>query len=124
MSRSRKSLNGDCAPLACYSNYFEIAHNEHEFLIGFFQYDPATSKAAPVSKIAIGPTLAKVLHEMLNDAVAKYEAEHGPLQSLSDSPDALQTLLQSFPEFEQRALDARLRRLSDPAAPKRTSRKR
>jgi hypothetical protein len=122
---SRKPANVVDLPLAKYANYFEVGHNAHEFLLKFCQYRPEAAELSLVTTIVLHPTLGKVLHGMLRDALAKYEEEHGPLKALAESPDAMRVLFQSVPDFEQRAVNARLRPLHDAAStPKRTSRKR
>jgi hypothetical protein len=113
------------APLARYSNYFEVGHNPYEFLIDFGQYQPESATVVLHTRIALGPTLAKVLHDMLRDAVVKYEAEHGEIRTIDDAQDPLRVLLQSLPDFEHRAVSARQRPLPEPTpATKRTPRKR
>ena len=125
MSRRPKPVNGADLPLAKYANYFEVGHNAHEFLLKFCQYRPEAAELCVVTTIVLHPTLGKVLHGMLRDALEKYEYENGPLKPLHDSPDAMRVLFQSVPDFEQRALNARLRPIQDAASPpKRTSRKR
>jgi hypothetical protein len=95
------------APLARYSNYFEVGHNAYEFLIDFGQYQPEVSEVVLHTRIVAGPTLMKFLHDMVRDAISKYEAENGPIPCLNDSQNPMEALLRSLPDFERRALNAR-----------------
>src|SRR5262245_13586471 len=121
VSRSRAR-----APLARYSNYFEVGHNAYECLIDFGQYQPDARDVVLHTRIAVSPALAKLLRDMLRGTVSKYEAEHGALPSLSDSRDALESLLRAMPDFESRAVRARRGSPGKPSptSPKRPTQKR
>ena len=97
------------APLARYSNYFEVGHNAYEFLIDFGQYQPEVAEVVLHTRIVAGPTLMKLLHDMVRDAISKYEAENGPIPCPNDSQNPMEVLLRSLPDFERRALSARHR---------------
>jgi len=101
--------------MARYSNYFEVGYNSYEFLIDFGQYQPEVSEVVLHTRIVAGPALTKVLHDMVRDAIAKYEAENSPIPSLKDSEDPMEMLLRSLPDFEKRAINARRR--AEPGSP-------
>lgn len=82
---SRKSQRIARAPLARYTNYFEVGHNACEFLINFGQFQPESAEVALHTRIAVGPIHAKLLAEMLWDAVRQHEADNGPILELTES---------------------------------------
>ena len=93
------------APRAAYANYFEVAHNAFEFLVDFGQFDPNAAVVTMHSRIATGPAHAKLLTQLLADAVARFEAEHGAIADLTE-PD-FEMLVVPPPDFEHRAALAR-----------------
>jgi hypothetical protein len=95
------------APLASYTNYFEVGHNAYEFLIDFGQYRPEVKEIALHTRIALGPSHAKLLARTLVTAVDGHEAEHGAIPEIDDSADPLVLVLRSLPDFERRAIAAR-----------------
>lgn len=97
------------APLARYSNYFEVGHNAYEFLIDFGQYQPELSEVVLHTRIVAGPTLTKLLHEMIHNAISQYESENGSIPCPNDYENPMEVLLRSLPDFELRALNARSR---------------
>jgi hypothetical protein len=107
------------APLASYTNYFEVGHNAYEFLIDFGQYRPEVKDVALHTRIALGPSHAKLLARTLVMAVDGHEAEHGVIPEIADAADPLALVLSSLPDFERRAIAAR--RAPSPGAPVRRS---
>jgi hypothetical protein len=105
------------APLARYSNYFEVGHNAYEFLIDFGQYQPEAAEVVLHTRIAVGPTHAKLLATTLSGAVALHEADNGPIAEASEPPDPLEIVLRSLPDFERRAVDARRGAATGASAP-------
>lgn len=101
------------APLAAYANYFEVGHNAFEFLIDFGQYQPEADAVTMHSRMATGPVHAKLLAGLLSDAVARFEAEHGPIADVAEAA-AFVPLLIPPPDFEQRAALARAGALLNP----------
>ena len=95
------------APLARYANYFEVGHNAYEFLLDYGQYQPETSSVVLHTRVALGPTHAKMLATMLNSAVERYEREHGAIHGVAEVLDPLDVVLKSLPDFERRAVAAR-----------------
>lgn len=97
------------APLARYVNYFELGHNPYEFLIDFGQYQPESEDVVFHTRIALGPTHAKLLAGMLGAAIERHEAEHGPVPDPANPLDPLEVILRSLPDFERRAVSVRRR---------------
>jgi len=95
------------APLARYTNYFEVGHNPYEFLVDLGQYQPEAKTVVLHTRIALGPTHAKLLHEMLARAIHEYETGNGVILEVPNSTDPLAVVLRSLPDFERRAVDAR-----------------
>ena len=104
------------APLARYTNYFEVGHNAYEFLLDFGQYQPELDAVVLHTRIAVGPTHAKLLAGTLSRAVARHEAEHGAIADALDGPDPLEVVMRSLPDFERRAIKARRRAAAGPSA--------
>ena len=97
-----------------YVNYFEVAHNPYEFLIELGQFRPSGhSQGGDLSihtPLAISPPYAKMLLELLAQAVAEHEAEHGTIAAIAEQGAAFDIVLRSLPEeFEQRARELRAR---------------
>jgi hypothetical protein len=101
-------------PLAAYANYFEVGHNAFEFLIDFGQYQPEADAVIMHSRMATGPVHAKLLAGLLSDAVARFEAEHGPIADVAEPAAEFVPLLIPPPDFEQRAALARAEALLAP----------
>lgn len=95
-----------------YVNYFEVAHNPYEFLIELGQFRPSAQPGGGDlsihTPVAISPPYAKMLSELLTQAVAEHEAEHGPIAAIGEQGAAFDIVLRSLPEeFEQRARELR-----------------
>ena len=102
-------------PLARYVNYFEVSHNAVEFLLDFGQYQPEAEAVSVHSRMAFGPTHAKLLVAMLSRAMLEFEARHGAVTDLLQESDPLDAIYDSLPDFECRA--AALLRQPDATAP-------
>ncbi|MDZ3832299.1 MAG: hypothetical protein U0S50_10825 [Sphingopyxis sp.] len=98
-----------CAPAASlYVNYFELGHNPYEFLIELGQYRPSASTGGGAigihTRLAIAPPYAKLLSQLLSNAVCEHESEHGKIPDLAASENSpFDEVLRSLPEFERRA---------------------
>jgi len=90
-------------PLARYVNYFEVSHNAVEFLLDFGQYQPEVESVSVHSRMAFGPTHAKLLVAMLSSAMREFEAQHGAVADLLQESDPLDAIYDSLPDFECRA---------------------
>jgi hypothetical protein len=95
-SRRRK------APLARYANYFEITHNAFEFLIDFGQFQPEAGSVRLHSRMATGPTHAKMLAVVLRNAVIQFEHEHGAIADLLGEDHPLELINASLPDPSQK----------------------
>lgn len=100
---SQRETRAKKVPLARYVNYFEVSHNAVEFLLDFGQYQPETRAVVLHSRMACGPTHARLLAEVLSSALKQYEAEHGPIPDLGAPEDPFETLYDSQPDFASRA---------------------
>jgi len=108
--------------IAGYANYFEVGHNAFEFLIDFGQIDPQTGETNINSRLAVGPTHAKLFAHLLDGAVRKYESQFGQIADVRDQ-DPLSTVLDTSPDFDRRAINARRqpnKPVSGQSAPKAT----
>lgn len=91
--------------MAAYTNYFEIGHNAFEFLVDFGQFQPEAEAVAMHSRIVTGPVHAKLLAQLLSQAINRFEDEHGAIADLA-GPE-IEALLILPPDFERRAEQAR-----------------
>jgi hypothetical protein len=92
-------------PMAAYTNYFEVGHNAFEFLVDFGQFQPEAEAVAMHSRIVTGPVHAKLLAQLLSQAITRFEAEHGAIADLA-GPE-IDAVLIPPPDFEHRAERAR-----------------
>ena len=90
-------------PLARYVNYFEVSHNAVEFLLDFGQYQPELEAVSVHSRMAFGPTHAKLLVAMLSRAMLEFESQHGAVADLVPQSDPLDAIYDALPDFECRA---------------------
>lgn len=95
--------------IADYANYFEVGHNAFEFLIDFGQVDPQSGDIHLNSRIAVGPTHAKMFLNLMIKAVAQFETEFGRIPELQEE-DPSSSILDFTPELERRAISVRRRR--------------
>jgi hypothetical protein len=105
------------APLANYANYFEVSHNAFEFLIDFGQFQPEIDAVQLHTRIAAGPTHAKLLAEMLLNSLRRYEAENGRIPDPEADLNPLEVIHRSLPDFEYRAANARRSRANSSSSP-------
>lgn len=101
-------------PASLYVNYFEVAHNAYEFLIELGQFRPSGSPGSGDlsihTRLAISPPYAKMLSELLTQAVGEHEGEHGKIAAVGDPTPAFDIVLRSLPEeYETRARELRER---------------
>lgn len=69
-----------------YSNLAIISHSHSEFVLDFVRMLPQVPKAKVKSRIILTPAHAKRLMKALNDNLAKYEAQHGPISETDAMP--------------------------------------
>ena len=65
-----------------YSNLAIINHSPSEFVLDFIQMMPGIPKAKVKSRIILTPQHAKRLMRALQDNVAKFEQQHGPIKEI------------------------------------------
>jgi hypothetical protein len=87
-------------PLARYVNYFEVSHNAVEFLLDFGQYQPEIEAVSVHSRMAFGPTHAKLLVAMLSGAMRDFEAQHGAVADLLPESDPLDAIYDCLPDYD------------------------
>jgi hypothetical protein len=85
-----------------YANYFEVGHNAFEFIFDFGQYHPENQGARMHTRIVTGPVYARLLAQLLQDAVTRFEAEHGPIHPAEDELDPVELVKQSIVGYERR----------------------
>jgi hypothetical protein len=76
-----KALKGN------YCNAANFPHTKHEFITDFIFH--LGTEAHFLSRIITNPTHAKAMIEALQDNVAKYEKEYGPIPKFSESGASL-----------------------------------
>ncbi len=79
---SQKAGDGrDVAPLeGRYANYFEIGQNATEFLLDFGQFYPEDEKANLHTRIITSPIYARMLFDLLGEAIERYQEEFGTIE--------------------------------------------
>jgi hypothetical protein len=64
-----------------YTNFFKVGHNSLEFIFDFGQmYSDAPTEMMYHTRIVTNPAYARVLLEVLQEAVEKYQQTFGPIQ--------------------------------------------
>ena len=69
-----------------YSNLAIITHSPAEFVVDFIKVMPGVPKAKVKSRVVLTPEHAKRFMRALQDNVAKYESEHGPIKHTEGPP--------------------------------------
>ncbi len=87
---------------ARYTNYFEVGHNAFEFIFDFGQYHPENTEARMHTRIVTGPVYAKLMADLLQDAVKRFEEEHGTIQPVDDEFDPIAIVQQSIAGYDHR----------------------
>jgi hypothetical protein len=87
---------------ARYTNYFEVGHNAFEFIFDFGQYHPEDAAARMHTRIVTGPVYAKLLAELLRDAVERFETEHEVIRPVDDELDPVEVVKQSIASYDHR----------------------
>lgn len=70
-------MSGTRALEGRYANYFEVGHNEFEFVLNFGQLFEDSEDSDLHTKIITGPTYAKRLQQVLGEAIRAYEGVFG-----------------------------------------------
>ncbi len=83
--KSSKQINIELGEDVCegiFSNLAIITHSNTEFVIDFARMMPGVPKARVKSRIVMTPQHAKRLMRALNDNIAKFESNHGPIKDI------------------------------------------
>lgn len=104
--------SSDRPPLACYANYFELGHNAFEFLLDAGQVEPQSGEVQRLIRIAINPVHAKLLAQLVAQAIEQFERMHHEIPDLADAAADADSAFTNPLEFERLAIDARRRRLA------------
>jgi hypothetical protein len=81
MGPKRKAAPKKRALEGKYANFFKVGHNAFEFVIEFGQYYPENDQAELYTRIVTSPMYAKTLLQILSEAIDKYEADFGAIES-------------------------------------------
>lgn len=68
-----------------YANLAMIAHSNSEFVVDFIRLMPGVPKAKVKSRVILTPEHARRLLNALEDNIAKYEDNFGPIRESSES---------------------------------------
>lgn len=77
MKHEREAYKDPSKLEARYANYFEVGHNEYEFVIDFGQCYPENGKTQFHTRIITAPTYAKALLETLRESIERYGRHFG-----------------------------------------------
>jgi hypothetical protein len=77
-------MNADSRLLAKYANWFNIGHNNFEFLLEFGQFHAADAEPLVHTRIVLGPAYAQALAKLLNESMESYEQAFGPIPDAED----------------------------------------
>lgn len=69
-----------------YSNLAIISHSNSEFVVDFIKMLPGIPKARVKSRIVLNPQHAKRLYMALQDNIAKFESNFGPIDVQDSAP--------------------------------------
>jgi len=69
---------GDEYLLAKYANWFNIGHDNFEFVLDFGQ-SHADIEAITHTRLVLGPAYAKLLAKLLNESLGRYEEAFGAI---------------------------------------------
>jgi uncharacterized protein DUF3467 len=100
---SKATGPGQRAPLARYANYFALGHNAFEFMVDFGQFRPESKDVVLHTRIAFGPTYAKLFAGMLARAIADHEAEYGTVPHSEPTADPGEVTRRPLSDFKERA---------------------
>lgn len=81
-------MERDGPELAKYANWFNIGHNNFEFVLDLGQFDMERRESLVHTRIITGPAYAKVLWELLGESLRRYEESFGPIPNAgSEEPE-------------------------------------
>ena len=68
-----EAMGADKPLLAKYANWFNIGHDNFEFILDFGQSHDVGVEPIVHTRIVVGPAYAKLLARLLNDSLGRYE---------------------------------------------------
>ena len=77
-------MDGEHPLLAKYANWFNIGHNNYEFVLDFGQFHAEEPAPLVHTRIVAGPAYAKTLAKLLNESLSRYEAVFGLIPDTED----------------------------------------
>jgi hypothetical protein len=75
-----------------YANFARITHGPLEVLVDFKRSspeEPDANKAKPLVRVVLNPVIAKSFLQALQDNIAKYEANIGPIPEPEGQPPSV-----------------------------------
>jgi hypothetical protein len=87
MRHRDKESGNDGQLMGRYANYFEIGHNAFEFLFDLGQLYFGEPEARIHTRIVTSPAYAKMLVEILHEAISQYEQSHGRISPEADESE-------------------------------------
>jgi hypothetical protein len=72
-------MDNDPKLLARYANWFNIGHNNFEFVLDFGQDHAEQAGPMVHTRIVMGPAYAKELGRLLNESLERYEEAFGEI---------------------------------------------
>ncbi len=80
MSQDFESSGDLRLPEGRYANAFKVGHNAFEFVIEFGQFYPEGDRERLHTRIVTTPRYVKLLAEVLEQSIRRYEQTFGPIQ--------------------------------------------
>jgi hypothetical protein len=82
MEKQRRQINveiGEAEGEGIYANMAMITHSPSEFIVDFARLMPGVNKSKVQARIIMTPQNVKSFHKALEDNIAKFEAQFGPI---------------------------------------------
>lgn len=80
MNREQQDLLDGRHLQGWYANYFEVGHNQFEFVLDFGQCGPESEATHLHTRIITSPIYAKALLVTLRDSIDRYEQAFGSIE--------------------------------------------
>lgn len=72
-----------------YSNLAIVSHSNAEFILDFIKIMPGIPKGKVKSRIILTPQHAKKLMHIMQENIARFEAQHGDITDINDAPPGI-----------------------------------
>jgi len=79
-----------------YANLARIAHAPAEFVLDFARFLPGDAKATVIARVIMTPVGIKLFAQALNENIARFEANFGPIKLPSGGPSLADSLFRPF----------------------------